>query len=147
MVIEILRWRNGTPPSKSSRGGDWNAVLSPAARARPTNAEAILSRIAAGGSMSPGCSRAHSCAVTVSFQASFGFQELPAVGKECFVPRCDARYKTCTEKLSLFAMPKEDHLKGWRDAIPRKGRLLQPTDFVCERDFESKCVSRPRKAV
>ncbi|KAG0420367.1 hypothetical protein HPB47_003539 [Ixodes persulcatus] len=63
---------------------------------------------------------------------------------------------------ALFAAPKEeDHLKVWPHAIPRKDRPLQPTDFVCERHFETKfwskswndvykghvLVSAPRKAV
>ncbi|KAH6926893.1 hypothetical protein HPB50_022662 [Hyalomma asiaticum] len=54
------------------------------------------------------------------------------MGKKCFVPRCNSSYKSCSEKVSLFAAPKDsDRLKVWRHAIPRKDRELQTTDFVC----------------
>ncbi|KAG0444062.1 hypothetical protein HPB47_014216, partial [Ixodes persulcatus] len=59
---------------------------------------------------------------------------MTAMGKTCFVPRCNAGYKTCAEKLSLFAAPKEDD-------------RLKPTDFVCERHFETKFVSKSWEAV
>ncbi|KAH9359557.1 hypothetical protein HPB48_010041 [Haemaphysalis longicornis] len=46
-------------------------------------------------------------------------------------------YKTCTEKVSIFAAPGEaDSPKIWRLAIPRKDRVLQSTDYECEKHFE-----------
>lgn len=77
------------------------------------------------------------------------------MGKKWFVPRCNVRYKTWTEKLSLFATPKEeDHLKAWREGDPAQrpstaaDRLLRETFWVkvCERIMES-CLQRlcPRK--
>ncbi|KAH7940880.1 hypothetical protein HPB49_007399 [Dermacentor silvarum] len=59
------------------------------------------------------------------------------MGKKCFVPRCKPGYKTCTEKLSLFAAPREaHHLKISRHAIPRMDCVLQSTDYVCEKHCE-----------
>lgn len=65
------------------------------------------------------------------------------MGKKCFVPRCTTGYKSCREKFSLFSAPKEEErLNVWRHAIPRKDRVLQPTDHVCERRFEPHLVSK-----
>ncbi|KAH8025230.1 hypothetical protein HPB51_005426 [Rhipicephalus microplus] len=65
------------------------------------------------------------------------------MGKKCFAPRCNARYKSCTEKLSLFSAPRdEERLRVWRNAIPRKDQILQSTDHLCERHFEPHLVSK-----
>ncbi|KAH6925974.1 hypothetical protein HPB50_012854 [Hyalomma asiaticum] len=57
-------------------------------------------------------------------------------------------YKTCTEKVAIFAAPREaDHLKIWRHAIPRKDRVLQSTDCVCEKHFEPKYIKKTWEAV
>ncbi|KAL3211023.1 hypothetical protein MRX96_008526 [Rhipicephalus microplus] len=57
------------------------------------------------------------------------------VGK-CFVPFCKTGYKSCKEKYSLFTPPNEpSRLEAWRRAIPRKYRVLQRTDRVCEKHF------------
>ncbi|XP_077485481.1 uncharacterized protein LOC144095697 [Amblyomma americanum] len=40
----------------------------------------------------------------------------------------------------------EDRLKAWRHAIPRKDRLLQPTDHVCEKHFEPSFVTKTWEA-
>lgn len=65
------------------------------------------------------------------------------MGKSCFVPRCSTGYKSCCDKFSLFSAPKdEEQLHVWRRAIPRKDRLLQATDYVCERHFEPHLVSK-----
>lgn len=65
------------------------------------------------------------------------------MGKSCFVPRCRTGYKSCHEKFSLFSAPKdEQRLNLWRRAIPRKDRLLQASDYVCERHFEPELVSK-----
>ncbi|KAH7945029.1 hypothetical protein HPB49_004965 [Dermacentor silvarum] len=54
----------------------------------------------------------------------------------------------CTEKVSLFAAPREtDRLKIWRHAIPRKDRVLQSTDYVCEKHFKPRCVTKTSEAV
>nr|XP_054933637.1 uncharacterized protein LOC129387908 isoform X1 [Dermacentor andersoni] len=55
---------------------------------------------------------------------------------KCFVPYCRSGYKSCKEKNSLFKPPQDDaRLEAWRRAIPRKDRVLQRTDRVCERHF------------
>lgn len=65
------------------------------------------------------------------------------MGKKCFVPRCNTGYKSCVEKWSLFSAPKdEQRLDAWRRAIPRKDRLLQATDHVCEKHFEPQLVCK-----
>lgn len=70
------------------------------------------------------------------------------MGKKCFAPRCNTGYKSCTEKLSLFSAPKEEErLRVWRNAIPRKDRILQSTDHLCERHFEPHLVSKTWEAV
>lgn len=70
------------------------------------------------------------------------------MGKKCFAPRCKTGYKSCTEKLSLFSAPKEEErLRVWRNAIPRKDRVLQSTDHLCERHFEPHLVSKTWEAV
>ncbi|KAH9379285.1 hypothetical protein HPB48_000761 [Haemaphysalis longicornis] len=57
--------------------------------------------------------------------------ELWVMGKSCFVPRCSTGYKYCRENISLFSAPKDEgKLNVWRLAVPRKDRLLQPTDYV-----------------
>ncbi|KAH7959662.1 hypothetical protein HPB49_012844 [Dermacentor silvarum] len=70
------------------------------------------------------------------------------MGKKCFVPRCKFAYKTCTEKVSLFAAPREaDRLNIWLHAIPRKDRVLGSTDYVCEKHFEPRYVTKTWEAV
>ncbi|KAH6930919.1 hypothetical protein HPB50_020826 [Hyalomma asiaticum] len=70
------------------------------------------------------------------------------MGKKCFVPGCSSGYKTCTEKVSIFAAPREaDRLKIWSHAIPCKDRVLQSTDYVCEKHFEPKYVTKTWEAV
>ncbi|KAH8027515.1 hypothetical protein HPB51_007065 [Rhipicephalus microplus] len=70
------------------------------------------------------------------------------MGKKCFAPRCKTGYKSCTEKLSLFSALREDErLRVWRNAIPRKNRILQSTDHLCERHFEPHLVSKTWEAV
>ncbi|KAH7979140.1 hypothetical protein HPB49_008379 [Dermacentor silvarum] len=65
-----------------------------------------------------------------------------------FLPRCKSGYETCTEKVSLFAAPREtDCLKIWCHAIPRKDRVLQSTDYVCEKHFEPSYVTKMWEAV
>ncbi|KAH8042327.1 hypothetical protein HPB51_021938 [Rhipicephalus microplus] len=55
---------------------------------------------------------------------------------KCFVPFCKTGYKSCKEKYSLFTPPNEpSRLEAWRRAIPRKDRVLQRTDRVCEKRF------------
>ncbi|KAH7952935.1 hypothetical protein HPB49_002940 [Dermacentor silvarum] len=70
------------------------------------------------------------------------------MGKKCFVPRCKSGYNTCTEKVSLFAAPGEaERLKIWRHAIPRKDRVLQSTDYVLEKHFEPRYLTKTWEAV
>ena len=70
------------------------------------------------------------------------------MGKKCFAPRCTTGYKSCTQKLSLFSAPKEEErLREWRNAVPRKDRILQSTDHLCERHFEPHLVSKTWEAV
>ncbi|KAH8025845.1 hypothetical protein HPB51_012877 [Rhipicephalus microplus] len=69
------------------------------------------------------------------------------MGKKCFAPRCKTGYKSCTKKLSLFSAPREERLRVWRNAIPRKDRILQSTDHLCERHFEPHLVSKTWVAV
>ncbi|KAH8034249.1 hypothetical protein HPB51_021962 [Rhipicephalus microplus] len=65
------------------------------------------------------------------------------MGRKCFVPRCNTGYKSCEQKFSLFSAPKDEaRLKLWRHAIPRKDRILQASDHVCERHFEPRFVSK-----
>ncbi|KAH7938361.1 hypothetical protein HPB49_022801 [Dermacentor silvarum] len=57
---------------------------------------------------------------------------------KCFVPFCNTGYKSCKEKYSLFKPPNDDaRLEAWRRAIPRKYRVLQTTDRICEKHFAS----------
>ncbi|KAL3247510.1 hypothetical protein MRX96_056945 [Rhipicephalus microplus] len=59
------------------------------------------------------------------------------MGKKCFAPRCKTGHKSYTDKLSLFSAPREEErLRVWRNAIPRKDRILQSTDHLCEWHFE-----------
>ncbi|XP_042145145.1 uncharacterized protein LOC121835224 [Ixodes scapularis] len=70
------------------------------------------------------------------------------MGRKCFAPRCKTGYKSCSQKLSLFCAPKdEERLKVWRNAIPRKDRVLQSSDSLCERHFETHFVSKTWEAV
>lgn len=70
------------------------------------------------------------------------------MGKKCFVPRCNTGYDSCQEKLSLFSVPKNPaRLQAWRDAIPRKDRVLKPTDYVCEKHFEPAYVIKTWTAI
>ncbi|KAH6945251.1 hypothetical protein HPB50_007679 [Hyalomma asiaticum] len=70
------------------------------------------------------------------------------MGKKCFVPGRSSGDRTCTEKVSIFAAPREaDRLKVWRHAIPRKDRVLQSTDYVCEKHFKPKYVTKTWEAV
>lgn len=48
------------------------------------------------------------------------------------------------EEAELYATPKMDRLKVGRDVIPLQS-LLQPTDFVYERHFESRFKSKSWK--
>lgn len=65
------------------------------------------------------------------------------MGKKCFVPRCNSGYKSCLQKYSLFSAPQNEALlKLWMHAIPRKDRSLQASDFVCEKHFEPRFVSK-----
>ncbi|XP_077502979.1 uncharacterized protein LOC144113650 [Amblyomma americanum] len=57
---------------------------------------------------------------------------------KCFAPFCNTGYKSCKEKYSLFKPPNDEaRLEAWRRAIPRKDRILQRTDRVCEKHFAS----------
>lgn len=68
---------------------------------------------------------------------------LLTMGRKCFVPRCNTGYKSRQQKFSLFLAPKDEAcLKLWRHAIPRKDRILQASDYVCERHFEPCFVSK-----
>ncbi|KAH7965159.1 hypothetical protein HPB49_004548 [Dermacentor silvarum] len=70
------------------------------------------------------------------------------MGKKCFVPGCQPGYKTCTKKLSLFAAPREvDRLKIWCHAIPRTDCVLRSTDYVCEKHFEPRYMTKTCEAV
>ncbi|KAH7942024.1 hypothetical protein HPB49_019865 [Dermacentor silvarum] len=81
-----------------------------------------------------------SCEQAVKWARSFFFL--------FFLPRCKSGYETCTEKVSLFAAPREtNRLKIWRHAIPRKDRVLQSTDYVCEKHFEPRYVTKMWEAV
>ena len=33
-------------------------------------------------------------------------------------------------------------LEKWRNAVPRKDRLLETTDVICEKHFEESCIDR-----
>ncbi|KAH7965025.1 hypothetical protein HPB49_002875 [Dermacentor silvarum] len=69
-------------------------------------------------------------------------------GKKCFAPRYTTGYKSCTEKLSLFSVPKEEErLRVWRNDIPRKDCVLQSTDHLCDRHFEPHLVRNSWEAV
>ncbi|KAH8034653.1 hypothetical protein HPB51_000133 [Rhipicephalus microplus] len=60
----------------------------------------------------------------------------------CFVPGCDAGYKSCGERLSLFRTPaREDEFEKWARAIPRADKPLQEKSAVCERHFDPRCIS------
>ncbi|KAH7964173.1 hypothetical protein HPB51_027589 [Rhipicephalus microplus] len=60
---------------------------------------------------------------------------------KCFVPFCNTGYKSCKEKFSLFKPPNDEaRLEAWRRAIPRKDRVLQRTDRVCEKHFASRFI-------
>ncbi|KAH7960959.1 hypothetical protein HPB49_025317 [Dermacentor silvarum] len=66
---------------------------------------------------------------------------LQTMGRKCFVPRCNTGYKSCQQKFSLFSAPKDKACpKLWRHAIPRKDRILEPSDHICERNFEPRFV-------
>ncbi|KAH7958929.1 hypothetical protein HPB49_006535 [Dermacentor silvarum] len=70
------------------------------------------------------------------------------MGKKYFLPWWKPGYETCNENVSLFAVPREtDRLKIWRHAIPRKDRVLQSTDYVCEKYFEPRYVTKTSEAV
>ncbi|CAN8000196.1 unnamed protein product [Ixodes hexagonus] len=65
------------------------------------------------------------------------------MGRQCFVPWCDTGYKSCRQKYSLFSAPKDPgRLQLWRQAIPREDRAILPSDYVCERHFEPRFVSK-----
>lgn len=59
----------------------------------------------------------------------------------CFVPGCDAGYKSCGVKLSLFRAPKDAAtFEKWARAIPRADKVLQENSAVCERHFDDRLV-------
>lgn len=92
-----------------------------------------------------------SCLISCEFefvQCICGHRSAKSMGRKCFAPRCKTGYKSCSQKLSLFCAPKdEERLKVWRNAIPRKDRVLQPSDYLCERHFETHFVSKTWEAV
>lgn len=56
---------------------------------------------------------------------------LLTMGRKCYVPRCNASYKSCQQKFSLFSAPKDEaHLKLWKHAIPHIDRVFQASDHV-----------------
>ncbi|XP_077535872.1 uncharacterized protein LOC144148165 [Haemaphysalis longicornis] len=62
---------------------------------------------------------------------------------KCFVPLCNSGYKSCDTKYSLFKPPNDEAgLEAWRRAIPRKDRVLQKNDRVCERHFAPHFILR-----
>ncbi|KAH8031089.1 hypothetical protein HPB51_012777 [Rhipicephalus microplus] len=74
------------------------------------------------------------CPVKPGQEAGTSEERSPQVqsvmGKKCFVPRCSSGYRSCSDKVSLFAALKDsDRLKVWRHAIPRKDHELQTTDL------------------
>ncbi|XP_049274415.1 uncharacterized protein LOC119401942 [Rhipicephalus sanguineus] len=66
--------------------------------------------------------------------------------RRCFVPFCNSGYRSCKEKFSMFAAPKDDELlEKWRraiPAIPKRRRALQTNDYVCEKHFEPELVCK-----
>lgn len=63
--------------------------------------------------------------------------------RRCFVPFCNTGYRSCKEKFSMFAAPKDDKLlEKWRRAIPKRHRALRTTDYVCEKHFEPELVCK-----
>ncbi|KAG0410594.1 hypothetical protein HPB47_012294, partial [Ixodes persulcatus] len=61
----------------------------------------------------------------------------------CFVPGCDAGYKSCGIKLSLFRAPKDAAtFEKWARAIPRTDNVLQENSAVCERHFDDRFIVR-----
>lgn len=120
-------WRNALLPPKSRHVKIQHAILCPVTRVRHQPGGW------GGCSFSSGSIRRVTtpCSLTrfsygLRFVlVSFGFQKLLEMGKKCFVPRCNAEYKTCAEKLAVFAtLKKEDRPKVWCHAIPCKDRLL-----------------------
>lgn len=65
------------------------------------------------------------------------------MGKKCFPPSCNSGYKSCTEKLPPFTVPKEEErLHIWQHAIPRKNRVLQAACYIFEKHFETLLVAK-----
>lgn len=59
----------------------------------------------------------------------------------CFAPNCNSGYKSNTEKVSLFKVPK-NKLKEWSAVIPRADKQLTINNVLCEKHFLKEDVIR-----
>lgn len=63
--------------------------------------------------------------------------------RACFVPLCKSGYRSTTERVSSFSVPKDEELfKKWQLSIGRTDRELTRRDTVCERHFLKSDISR-----
>ncbi|CAG9813852.1 unnamed protein product [Phaedon cochleariae] len=64
----------------------------------------------------------------------------------CAVPECKSNYKSQTESVSVFRIPKEESIKGvWLKNIPRKNWKPGDRTAICEEHSEPHLISREKK--
>ncbi|XP_057667530.1 uncharacterized protein LOC130900736 [Diorhabda carinulata] len=67
------------------------------------------------------------------------------MGRICAVPHCYTGYRKCTDKVSLYKVPKNDlFLTKWQEAISREDRPITPKDYVCGKHFKEDDILRRR---
>lgn len=63
------------------------------------------------------------------------------MGYKCYAPNCKSGYASCKDKVALFKVPSDPvRLELWRRKVPRSDRLLQPSDRICAKHFDSKFI-------
>lgn len=60
----------------------------------------------------------------------------------CFVPGCSTGYRSHTNKLSLFGVPKETARVQWRRAVTHANKHLKDNSAACKLHFPEGCISR-----
>ncbi|KAI9560030.1 hypothetical protein GHT06_014040 [Daphnia sinensis] len=66
----------------------------------------------------------------------------------CFVPYCDTGRKGCTEKRTVFSVPRDvEMLKKWREVVPTAHRELGINDKICHIHFTEDDIKKGLKVV
>ena len=64
---------------------------------------------------------------------------------KCVCVKCKSGYKSCSEKVSFFIVPKNKKIiKSWQIAILRDDRKFNRGDAICEKHFKPEDILRER---